>query len=739
MPAHIADHNGTPTLLLDNQPTFPAALWVSPPLPDGHPDPDLIRSSAKAGIDLYAFDVGVVGTHPEWRGPRHDSPGHFDFTTVEARFGRMLELNPDARFHLRIQLEMGREAGRWWRERHPEECELDSDGHRTTQSFASSTWRAQAVEFLQAYIAHIQGLGLGDRILAYQTGAGHTGEWVKGLTAMRSACGDYSEPMQTRFRRWLRDTYSGDIAALREAWTDREATFESAKVPEAEAQLCALNGAFRDPVREGRVVDYYRNLAGLCADLIVTFNRTVKEASGGHALAGAFYGYLMELAWNAGYFGEGPDSTYATIQRSGHLGLRRVLESPHVDFLVSPYSYGFRGIGGHGPTMLPSESVRRSGKLILFEDDTRTCLAPPDAGFGRTDSLDDSVAVLKRNFAEVLTRGHGIWWLGATSHIGPAQEPAFGPLLRRFRELGTFGLHLDRAPRAEIGVVLDDESFYYQSPNNSLDRSLIYNQRLWGLPRLGAPFDTYLLDDVISERTPPCRLYIFLNAFHLNAHRRKALLRRLRGSGATALWIYAAGFMRETAEAAHVAELTGFRVGTGEHAWGQTAHITDFDHPITQNLPQDLSWGTDSPLAPLFHLEDAQARILGQVVYSQGRCRPGFGVKPRDGWTSIYCATPNLPSSLLRGIARFSGVHIYNDAGDVLYASRRILGVHTVSGGPRTFVLPERAEVVRDLFSSCDLARDSDRFSVDLFPRSTSLFYAGEREPLRQLNKSECI
>ena len=51
-------------------------------------------------------------------------------------------------------------------------------------------------------------------------------------------------------------------------------------------------------------------------------------------------------------------------ERSGHLGLAQVLASPHVDFLVSPYSYGFRGIGGDGPSMLPSESLRLHGNRI---------------------------------------------------------------------------------------------------------------------------------------------------------------------------------------------------------------------------------------------------------------------------------------------------------------------------------------------------------------------------------------
>ena len=88
--------------------------------------------------------------------------------------------------------------------------------------------------------------------------------------------------------------------------------------------------------------------------------------------------------------------------------------------------------------------------------------------------------------------------------------------------------------------------------------------------------------------------------------------------------------------------------------------------------------------------------MLGDVVYSLGRCRPGFGVKtfnpedPQKPWSSVYVATPNVPAPVLRGIARFAGVHLYNEDGDVLYATPNLLSVHSVSGGPRPSSCPAR-------------------------------------------------
>jgi hypothetical protein len=732
MSAEIKNYHGTPTLFLDGKPIFDGLMWGSPPTPEGFALKECARLYGEAGIHLFAFDMGTGGTPPDWCGPRPGIEVTYDFSTLEMRFNQVIAVDPQAWFHLRVHLEMPD----WWQKLNPEECEIASDGRRLGQSFASRLWRKQAKDYLKALIAHIHNIGLADRVIAYQTGAGHTGEWVKGASAMGLVCGDYSQPMRKHFQEWLRRYYQEDLDALRRAWAAPYITFETVAVPPAAVQFNTTQYTFRDPQKEQAVVDYFRCLAELCADLIIDFCGTVKEAAGRQTLAGAFYGYVMELAWNAGFFGEGVDSVYSTYQRSGHLGLWKVLRSPDIDFLVSPYSYGFRGIGGEGPGMLPMGSVKLHEKLYIYEDDTRTHLAwHGHPNFGKVDSLEESIAILKRNFAYVVTHGHGMWWLaggGPTSpHIELSQQPAFRPLIKRFKEIGTLALELDRSPSAEIAVLLDDESFYYEWLRNDLDLPLIFQQRLWGLPRTGAPFDTYLLDDLIEGRLKPYKLYIFLNAFHLDPTRRERLKGQLRRDGRVTLWIYAAGYLNSQAEPAfgleQMADLTGFTFAKGDHPWGPMMNLLDFDHPITRGLSQDLFWGTNSPLAPVFHLADNGVKVLGNVVYSEGRCRAGLGVKEFPEWKSVYCAVPNLPAGVLRGMARYAGVHLYSEAGDVLYATQELLGVHTAGGGEREFRLPGKVEQVYELFTGQEVAQECDRFKVKLAPASTVLYYTGKR------------
>ena len=725
----IKDHNGTPTLFIDGKPSFYGTWWTAAPEKDTWIRSDFaLANAADTGIHIYAFDVGRL----EWAGPEEGRSGHFDFSSVEARYKQVLDADPEARFHLRIYLEMHEGFRKWWHNLYPDEVEVCSDGSTYRQSFASKVWRDQAKDFLRAYIHHIQKIGLADRIVSYQVGAGHTGEWVKGKISMYHLTGDYSKPMVRHFRSWLKGRYKGNLRFFREAWNDTKVTFETAEIPSGAEQFQTKHFTFRDPSQEQNVIDYYRCLADLCSDLVIDFCRTVKQATNRRSLAGAFYGYLMELAWNAGFFSEGPDSEYSTYQRSGHLGLKKVLDSPDVDFLVSPYSYGFRGIGGESCSMLPTESLRLHDILYLFEDDTRTHTDDHPA-YGRAKNLEETRAILRRNLAYVLTHGQGMWWLVNKGAVLTDAEPGFTPMLKRFQEIGEFALQTDRTPSAEVAVLLDDESFFYQTVKNDLDFPLIFKQRLTGLARMGAPYDVYLLDDFLEGGLRPYKLYIFLNAFRLDDSRRKALKKELRREGRMAVWIYGPGYIKDIPGIENMADITGIQFAKNEHPWPSYLYFSQFEHPITAHITQDLIWGTDSRLGPQFYIDDPGAEILGQVVFAQGTCKPGFGIKTFPEWTSIYCAVPDIPSSVLREIARFAKVHLFNEKGDVLYATADLIGVHTLSGGKRTFRLPKKVEVVYDLFAKKVIAKNTESFEVTLRPGTSSLYYTGDEDLINHL------
>jgi len=746
MKARVRDHHGTPTLFLDDQPVFTGVhLMIAMDPAALREDQQTVAEYSRAGVHIYALDT--VGPH--WVGPR---PGHvsfFDYSHAGERLREILMIDPDALFLLRMGFETRGLPGDWWNEMYPDEMELLSDGSKVSQTPASKVWQSQVKESISGLIAQLRQEGLYERVIAYQVLTGSAGEWVKGDSSMGLTCGDYSQPMLKYFRGWLRRCYADDTVALQKAWQNPGVDFDSAEVPPAEEQFATQYGSFRDPVRERRVVDFYQCYADMCAEVLLDFCRTIKEETNDEKLAGAFFGYLMELSWNTSFFVENLDlaaSQVATTQRSGHLGLKKLLYSPDIDFFVSPYGYAFRGLGGDGLPMQPSESLRLHGKLYLLEEDTsmHNNYDPQ----GRNQRFANNVSIYQRNFAQTLTHGTGITWLENSRFPQPADlEEVTHQWISRFQEIGNWSLQLDRKPQSEVVVLLDDESFFFESNFNYLDIPLIWQQRVINLNRFGAPHDVYLLDDLVSGRLPEYKLYIFLNAFHLDNHRRSAIKNIIRRNGKVALWLFASGCLNPDAEGSgiellhphHLEDLTGLQFGQGNSPWGPFMHILDFTHPITRNLPQDLFWGSTAPVGPVFHLHDPDATILGQVVYSLGRCQPGFGLKTlnpgeKNEWTSIFISTPNIPSSVLRGIARFAEVHLYNEMGDVLYATSELLSVHTVSGGLRHFALPRTVEAVYDLFNEKLLAQDRNQFTIYLQPASTHLFFTGKVDTILSLD-----
>jgi hypothetical protein len=304
--------------------------------------------------------------------------------------------------------------------------------------------------------------------------------------------------MRRHFRAWLRDRYEGDVAKLRGAWADPAVSFDTAEVPSAEKQFSTSLFLFRDPKKERSVIDYFECFAELADDDLIEFCRFVKEETR-RILAG------------------GELSTY---QRSGHLGLHRVLKSPHIDFIVSPYSYGFRGIGGDGLPMQPGESLRVNGKIYLMEEDTRMHPAK------------NTMAVYRRNFAQIVTHGLGVTWMHDSGMDDfPENRQEWWPLLARTQRIGTWALDLDRTPASEVAVFLDPESFFYQTLKNSLDLPLIFQQKLVSLNRFGAPRDVDLLDDLLDGGLPDYKLYMFLNPWHLDRTRREKLAKVVKRVG----------------------------------------------------------------------------------------------------------------------------------------------------------------------------------------------------------------
>jgi hypothetical protein len=100
--------------------------------------------------------------------------------------------------------------------------------------------------------------------------------------------------------------------------------------------------------------------------------------------------------------------------------------------------------------------------------------------------------------------------------------------------------------------------------------------------------------------------------------------------------------------------------------------------------------------------------------------RDALCAKTMNGWTSVYSAAPCVAPSVLRGLAKKAGVHVYVDEDAVVYANSSLVSVTVVDSGRRTIRL-RRPSTVEDGFTGEILAREASTVDVDFGERQSRL------------------
>ncbi len=621
------------------------------------------REVAQAGIHLYA----------DWVGPSHDGDlGHvaadrYDYSEFDRYFATVLDADPEACFLPHISVT----GARWWQEAHPEEMCQFADGSKGRTSFASELWRREIGEDLRRLIAYLRRAPYADRILGYMFYNGYTAEWQMWGTWQESR-DDYSQPALRAFRAFLAKRYRTD-AELQAAWRDPQVTLATVEMPAWEKRRPGGPRVLRDPQTERQAVDFYEFISNMDADALLYIARIVREATEGKALVGTYYGYLTAHGINQ--------------QDSGHLAARRVFDSPDIDFLMSPPNYWYRKPGEACTFMSATDSFRLRGKLWLDESDHRTHLTDPSAGYGRADNMHETLGVFWREFAETLTKRAAVSWFDMSG--GWFSDPQILATLGQGQRIAAESLPRRQPFTAEIGVFVDPHSFYWMRPtmaNAALDLHQVVT-----MPQSGAPWDFCLVDDIADPRLPDYKLYVFLNTFYVDPARREAIHARLARNGATAVFLYAPGYLGPEGESlANMQALTGIRIARDD-AEGHPQILLEAADPLAQGLPAGQPLGDPRlTVSPVFYADDAEARIAARLTESR---RPGLVVKKAAGWTSIYSSAMPLAPGLMRNIARSAGVHVWLESDDALYTDGQFAGIHAAADSVKTLHLPGEFDV----------------------------------------------
>jgi hypothetical protein len=208
-------------------------------------------------------------------------------------------------------------------------------------SFASEKYRELSHKAMITFLNHVEGR-YGDSIVDYQAENGFGGEWLTFNSFREVRPGapppnkfgveDYSPPAQPAFRRWLKGKY-GSVERLCRAWGDPKVTFETAPLPKEVERYSSTHRIFFDPAVSRRVADCFSFFNEMVAHVLLENCRSIKELTNRKKIVGASYGYLWRNFPNL------------SVVHSGHLGLAKILRSPDVDFIASPYKYDNKQIG----------------------------------------------------------------------------------------------------------------------------------------------------------------------------------------------------------------------------------------------------------------------------------------------------------------------------------------------------------------------------------------------------------
>ena len=734
--AEVKPYNGAPALFINGAPTPALICREQTAFED---KTDYLRQFSQNGVKIFVYGLGTSAFHPA-QAKYATLEEYFDKYDVGKYQGpkldKVLQDCPDAYIMLQFMTNTTARDRPDWCKAHPEEMaqwplmslegSADSAALKTGDrpSIYSELWRQETVRCLTELVKYLRQSRFRDRIIGCFL-CGPPSEWGDYF--------DYSQPAQRAFRRWVKEKYHGDIAALRAAWNDPSADFETLTMPLIDKMYTADVGIFYDPRKSQKTIDFLDCYHDGAREAISFYAKAIKEASGNNWVVGAWGFAHYYPGWELS-----PTEGLQVSRKTEHMD--KLSKDPNIDFMFLCHSYRERHAGGvYCPQFMP-ESIIFNGKLAINEDDSRTCLdtttdvyTTPQAqgdNFGQAESLEETVTVLKRNFAGVATKpGGGVAWYDQSGcpHI-VYNHPALFKAIKTVSDISRDLLGKD-TDNAQIAVIFSQKALYHQK-FNLLREDFVYRLAVEGLARLGAPYDAYFDFDLENPAFPFSRykLYIFADTFILSEKTRKIIAEKIAASHNTVLWIYAAGLIDgQTLSAENISRLTGMRINLSPMEWGKGMEVTlcDYGDPLTKGLPTDIRYGTQKAVSPILWCEDETAKTLGVTLATAAPFyafrKPGLCMKRFDTWTSIWSAAPNPPSALLRSIARQAGVNIYSDQDDQVFASDKMLSVHTRHAGERTIKLPKKCKVY-DPFQKKYIAENVDEFKYNIPAATTELW-----------------
>ncbi|BAM03070.1 hypothetical protein PSMK_09110 [Phycisphaera mikurensis NBRC 102666] len=719
----IERRGGQPVILIDGEPA--GALFYNPNFyfwDAGYPQLGA-RLAREAGMRLQQITLSLgdakdtggrdgVGV-PVWRGD-----GDIDFAELDRRILVQLRHSPDALLRLNI----GADTYYDFDHDHPDAVYTSPDGDRVVGwshsgkgvadkaddevfafSYAAAAYREACGEVLRRLGEHLAGSDLGKRVIGIHLAIGADGQSLPTLDAQDER--DRSPGHLAAFRDWLGREY-GDDAGLQEAWGDPDASLATAdQLGRSDIQPPTPANWFLDPAdgRHRRIIDSNR------------FQSERKAETAIHLAA----------AFDAGFGRESITTTYWSdvthAHNLDHWATRTLLDSPHIDGLVSIGDYGFwRDPGFTGAISSAAGSFRLRDKLFIAEADHRTPLSwlSPDAVDSREyvsafKDPEDPPHQVRREWGQALALGGGAWYyaLSGTAWSDPLYVDFMAEAQRVAQRIAEDPA-VD-ADRPAVATFADERSIDHMTQERYF--GLYHFQHSHNFPRIplamsGLGYDPYLLPDVAHADLPEYPLLVFLSANTID-EAQVAAVEELQRGGRVVVVVNAAGVSGPLGLTETVRRMTGLTVELepGTETWHRYA-ATGSD-PLAEHVDR-----INTPTrGPMIHLpEDALAEAGGVALARYEDGRVAAAVRRHADWTGVYLAAPGgLSPRLLRNLAAEAGVTPVGPENDATYAGNRMVVVHSMNDQPKTLRWDEPADLV-DLTTDAVVAEDATDFTFDL-------------------------
>ena len=615
------------------------------------PNPQNISEFYQAGVRLFSVLttglISALGVPYSLFGESWIGEGEYDFSAIDSQMDLFLENAPDAYFAPMIQID----TRDWYLAAHPEKP--NSFTH-LSQIAHDEEWRAAAANYLCAAIRHCEER-YGDRIYGYFILGGTTTEWFSHWDK------EASHPIkEAGYRQWLGD--------------------DSAVLPSLE-RLNRAGDVFLSNAEED-VYQARRFHAESISNLILYFAREAQTVIKHEKLLGVYFGYLFELG------GE-------RLYNDGSLDYERVFFSHDIDMISSPSSYAYRKLGDPSAFMVTQKTLDDHNKLYFLEFDHITHVAPEEIH----DSLDEdapnkglvkipgskskckneteSLNLMYRDFLLCNANRTALWWFDMFD--GWFRSEGMMNAVSHMLQMSKCFEDWQTESVAEIAVFAEGESMYRARKSANLATLCLSDIRRT-LAECGCAYELYSMGDFEQVDLNRYKLILFVNTYELTTQKRKMIADRLCNSGKTALWLYAPAYAtRGCCEVNEIEKVTHIHVSKSTNAHGGLV----FEDTVARyDLSAPYFAIDDEDATPIAHFEDGAIAVAERII---------------DGYRSVYTATCNLPSVLLRKIARSAGAFVYSEYDRIyVYPNSSSVGVYNAMDGESIVALREDGDY-RDL------------------------------------------